>query len=252
MLTSIDTGPIRGDLGQRSMVIELMPFRDGVRGEQELNHRFDAARGRIQGALYDLTCKVLRRKGEVKLDNPGRLVDFERILATVDLIDGTDGLERYQGTGARVAIEVVESSAVAMGIVRLLLQQESWEGTFDELRRAVEPDQPPKNWPRTGKGMGSEVRRVADELGAAGILVALPTDATRGKTRGRARLLTLRVVDRELLKSQLGGGGEGAAPLPKASCKRPSKASRPSNGPWGGLPGQADDGAGAVEGGGVQ
>src|SRR5258708_22718394 len=53
LLTSIDAGALRGDLGDRLLLADLEPIpASGRRSEVELDHAIEASRARILGALF--------------------------------------------------------------------------------------------------------------------------------------------------------------------------------------------------------
>ncbi|MEO0652579.1 MAG: hypothetical protein AAFZ65_18045, partial [Planctomycetota bacterium] len=233
LLTAIDLGILRGDLAQRAMIVELMPFGEaGYAGEIELNRLFQQAKPRILGAVYDLAADVLRTVRDVRLDSPGRLVEFEKILAAIDQIQGTRGLDRYRSTASRVAIDVVESTPVGLAVAQVAARTGSWAGTFGQLLKQIERYRTPRDWPTSPRLLGSQVRRMADELEEVGIAVRLPDDAHRAPTANRERLLHLEVVDEARLEQLLGRRPSGS---PSASPTRsfgdsPSRSSSSSDG----------------------
>jgi hypothetical protein len=84
-MSSIDPGPLRGDLADRLLRVELDPIDDHRRLlETQLLESFERQKPQLLGALLDEVADVLRRLPEVRLDSLPRMADFAKILATVD------------------------------------------------------------------------------------------------------------------------------------------------------------------------
>ena len=101
MLNSIDDLPTRGDLVDRSVLINLPRISaDKRRTEHELWTAFNAAHPRILGALLDAR-PALRRLDQVKLPELPRMSDFARWV-TAAILDWTQvhSCGRTSGTSA--------------------------------------------------------------------------------------------------------------------------------------------------------
>ncbi|MCA9300390.1 MAG: hypothetical protein KDA28_15070, partial [Phycisphaerales bacterium] len=119
--TSIDTGALRGDLGERVLLADLEPIApDQRRTEEELLKDYEAARPLLLGALLDLVALVLQELPRTKSESLPRMADFAALLQAMDRVAGTDAFQTYIDQDARIAEDVVQSDAVAMAILNLV------------------------------------------------------------------------------------------------------------------------------------
>ena len=173
LLTSIDPGALRGDLGARVLLVDLEPIDETARQtDRDLAARYEAARPRILGAILDLLVRVMAELANVRLERHPRMADFGRLLAAVDrAADNADNraLEIYVGQLTRIAETVIESDPVALAIESLMEEEGHWEGTAGQLLAGLTPERPPKDWPRTPQGMGGRLKRLIPALKQAGI-----------------------------------------------------------------------------------
>lgn len=222
LLTSIDVGALKGDLGDRILLLDLEPISSRKREyEKTLRSRYRAAHPRILGALLDLLARVLAALPEIELEEKSRLADFNRVLAAVDRILGMDSLGIYLGQRDRVAEDVVESDPVAEAVRKLAVEEGQWSGTASELLQRLAPADPPrgwppKGWPKSGRGLSGALRRALPALGQLGIEVVPPSDTNRDPTRSRDRIFTIRLFRekpqttvRTVQPSETGSGGAG-------------------------------------------
>ena len=175
LLTSIDAGALRGDLGDRVLLVDLEPILDSARRtEAEIDSHYEAARPQLFGALLTTLAKTLAELPNVGPIRLPRMADFGRLLAALDRhADNADksALVTYMEQRGRVAQTVVESDPVALAVEALLEEQGSWEGTAKELLARITPDKPTKEWPKTPQGLGGRIKRLNPALEQAGILI---------------------------------------------------------------------------------
>lgn len=186
LLTSIDAGAIRGDLGDRLLLLDCLPIPDEARREErEIWAQFDAAHPSALGALLDLLSGVLRERSRVRLTGRPRMADFATVLAAMDAVTGSASLDTYMEQRARIAGEVVAGDAVAEAIVRLLGPRAEWAGTSGELLVALtDGERTPHGWPRSARALSGRVRRAKAPLAHLGIQTA----ETRSPDKERRRL----------------------------------------------------------------
>lgn len=188
-LTSIDAGALRGDLGDRVLLVDLDPIPESRRlTEAELEARYQDERPQLFGALLDLLAAVLHELSGVKLERSPRMADFARVLAAMDEVTGGHALDTYMSQRDRVAEVVLDSDPVAVAIREMLDEgKEEWEGTAGELRKLITPSFPervPTGWPRTPHNLGSRLRRLAPAMEQVGIDIEwLPRSGTRRPLR---------------------------------------------------------------------
>jgi hypothetical protein len=170
VLTAIDPGALRGDLADRLLAVDLGPISEEARREdEELEAAFAAAHPQLLGAFLDLLVQVIRRRPSVQLARKPRMADFARVLAVVDGVLGTHGLERYLGSRADLQREAAEGDRIGAAILRFLDGRAAWAGTAEELLEALTPERPPRGWPETPRSLAARLRRIAQPLAAAGV-----------------------------------------------------------------------------------
>jgi len=194
ILTSIDAGAMRGDLGDRLLLADLGRIGDADRKtEANLDRSYVEIRPRVLGGLLDTLADVLARLPNITVPRLPRMADFARVLAALDDADGADScaLRLYQAQAGRIAGEVLEADAVGVAILALLDKTAGWwEGTTTELLQAVRPaDKFPHGWPETARALTGRLKRLTPALRAANV------EVERDRTgHDRARRLTLRRV----------------------------------------------------------
>ncbi|NDG65134.1 MAG: ATP-binding protein, partial [Planctomycetes bacterium] len=147
MLTSIDAGALRGDLGERLVLVDLEPIHESKRKtDKELNRMYDAAQPAILGALLDLLVQVMSKLETVKVPRLPRMADFAKVLAAMDTATGMGSLAIYETQGNRIAGEVIESDPYGSAIVRFMEKRQDWSGTLDELLHAITPFDGGREW----------------------------------------------------------------------------------------------------------
>tara|TARA_R110002072_G_scaffold19443_4_gene72020 strand:- start:2170 stop:4725 length:2556 start_codon:yes stop_codon:yes gene_type:complete len=181
VLTSIDTGALRGDLGDRVLLVDLERIPDQERRtEADLNGQVTSQNPRYLGALLSLFAKVMSIEN-VELEGLPRMADFAQVLAKMDRVLGTQALNHYLGQQGRLAETQIEDDPVGMAIRNFIRSTGSFHGTTQDLLRAIRPDYPPKDWPWTPRKLSAHIKRITPALRAVGIEVA-PRDR-KDKTR---------------------------------------------------------------------
>ncbi|MBI1335514.1 MAG: hypothetical protein GC164_00975 [Phycisphaera sp.] len=187
MLTSIDAGAMRGDLGDRLVMFDLEPIDETKRRtEHELDTLFTERRPAIFGALLDLLAATLAKMPDVNLPTLPRMADFARVLAAVDAVrcDGCDGsaLDIYLRQRGRIADDVVEGDLAGSAIVRMIDECGSWHGTAGELLTALTPvnGKPPHGWPASARAMSGQLKRLIPALKSVGVEVGIPDTRSAG------------------------------------------------------------------------
>jgi hypothetical protein len=187
-MTSIDAGALRGDLGDRLLPAELERIAPRARRtDAEIAAEFALAAPRLLGALLDLLAGVLARLPEVCPTELPRMADFARVLHALDIVTGWDTAADYARTATDVAEQVLESDPFATAVRALVPAGHCWSGTAAELLDKVTPEQPPRGWPKSPRGVAGAISRITPALRAVGITVE------HGRVAGgkRARVLTL-------------------------------------------------------------
>jgi hypothetical protein len=170
ILTGIDPGAMRGDLADRLLAIDLPEIEERDRqDETDVEDAFRTAHPAILAAVLDLTAAVLRTMPSIHLARRPRMAGYGRVLATVDAILRTNGLNRYLAQRGELQREAAEGDRIGSAVIAWMELHSAWSGTASELLEAITPERRPKDWPTTPRGLSSALRRVAQPLAAAGI-----------------------------------------------------------------------------------
>jgi hypothetical protein len=196
LLTSIDPGALRGDLGDRVLLVDLEPMAEIVRRTtRAIKERFRAARPRLLGALLNLVAEAWRELPRVELPAAPRMADFAQVLAAVDqVLPGQNALNIYVGQRQRIAETVIEGDPVAVAIRAMLEIEGAWQGTAGDLLTRLTPDKPPKDWPRTPQGIGGRLKRLVPALEQIGIHIGF---GWSGRGNHRKRIITITQTEGE-------------------------------------------------------
>ena len=182
VLTSIDAGALRGDLGERLVPVELEQITpDRRRTDAELDEAFKVAAPHLLGSLLDLAAAVLEVLPGIHVSNLPRMADFGRLLAALDEVKGWRSLDAYRAAVEQVAADVVAGDPLAAGIVEWMSDKSKWTGTATELLQRLSSYRPDgAGWPRTAKTMSGALARLAPALRGQGMHV---TKSRSGTTR---------------------------------------------------------------------
>ena len=196
-MTSIDPGVLKGDLGDRLLLIDLAPISEtSRRSEAEIEALFEKARPGILGALFTMVARVFDVLPRITLGSLPRMADFARVLAAVDAVLGTQGLDEYLGQRARIAGEIVEEDGVGEAMVHRFRSGDEWHGTASQLLRELVPRGDSRDWPRSPTGLGRRLRRIAPALRTVGIQIEFP------RLNDKRRMHTVVVHETNALNAQ--------------------------------------------------
>lgn len=217
ILNGIDPPATRSDLVDRSICLVLTPIPEGARvDEDELMRRFEAIRPGVLGALLTAVSAALRNRHKVKLARRPRMADLATwVTAAEEGLGWKPGtfLDAFMGNRAESQAEIVETSAVGPGLIELV-RHAAWEGTaielLAEMNRWRGNTPPPREWPESGRAMGSALRRLAPNLRAIGISVEF---APKPVGREKRKLIYLEWVGPERSASTASSADGGGQPL---------------------------------------
>jgi len=197
ILTGIDDLTARGDLMDRTLNVSMAFIPEAKRRqEREMDAEFDAARPKILGAILDVLSGALRDLPNTTLALLPRMADFAVLIAAAEKHLGWEPgsfAKAYSGNRADAHVMALESSPVGSRVREFVMSRGgAWTGTMDELLREITTLCPrsnegkpifPDGWPKTAKGMGSSLRRVAPHLRQVGFEVKeLPRENNRRPT----------------------------------------------------------------------
>ena len=170
ILNGIDVGALRGDLADRSLVVNLDTIAENRRrSEHDLNQSREAAYPRVFAALLDICCRVLAELPNVKLDSSPRMADFARVLAALDRLGATTGgLDRYNEQARTLAADTLSAEPLILAMQEHL--PDTFTGTsaelLDQLEAAAYPadHRKPPGWPKNARAVTSVLKRTAPAL----------------------------------------------------------------------------------------
>jgi hypothetical protein len=181
ILTGIEELAVRGDLADRSLLVDLPAVDETTRrDEEEFWAGYQTARPRLLGALLDAVSTALRRRPEVRLDRLPRMADFALwVVAAAPALDLDPDvfLKAYADNRAAANAMAVEASPAAAEVYRLIKAAKRWEGTATELLAALNKnadgsvDRRARSWPKSAKALSDTLRRVKSNLAKVGVKV---------------------------------------------------------------------------------
>lgn len=174
----IDFFSYRGDLIDRTIDAELLRIEEKDRKtEKEMDAAFEAIWPYTIGLILDATVMGLKRENEIQVPRLPRMADFAKwVMACEPALPWEEGgfLEAYQKQAKDSISTAFEADPVARAIFDLATRYaqigKSFEGTATELLfelnilRGIDPNRPPKGWPKTGSVLGSRITRAAPGL----------------------------------------------------------------------------------------
>jgi hypothetical protein len=199
LLNGINVPTDRGDVLDRSLVVELERIPDGERKtEEELWEHFEAEHPKLLGALFDVLSQAIARKPSLKLSRRPRLADWGEYAAAVYEVMGW-GAERFLEDWSEVVKvqnqATLDGSPVAQSIIKFMEGKEEYTATSSEMHSklkmvavqlGVDVDRD-KAWPKSARWLWRRIKEVLPLLVAAGI------EATRGRDEA-AKQITLRKI----------------------------------------------------------
>ena len=171
LLNGIDLAGLRGDLAERLVTVSLATIPEHKRvSERSIAARWDRAYPKLIGVLLDQVAGMAGILPSLRLDSAPRMADFAHVLAALDQLNGTNGVERYMGQAASLATESLTADPF---IVEMMRVTEPFTGTAAELLDLVlsrVPDgwRPPRDWPKNSRVVTGVLKRNAPALRKAG------------------------------------------------------------------------------------
>lgn len=174
VITSIDAGAIRGDLGERLLPIPLERIADeNRRSDDELTEIYNRHAGEILGGVLDLVAKVLGKLQTIEVANLPRMADFAKVLVSLDEITGWTSFAAYLETIETTAMDVVNTDEVAVAVINFFTKYDrpSWSGEPSELHKLCMPIDFSNTFPKLVSVFGTKLAHVIPALRHAGIEV---------------------------------------------------------------------------------
>ena len=189
-ITDIATRP---DILDRALILDFPAISDERRlEEQDIEARFEEARPRILGALLDSVVRALRDQTTIEMVTRPRMADFARWACAAESAHSQEKifLAAYTANRSGVNDVAIEASVIGLPILALMEKQDRWTGTVGELLTELttsvgETTSKTKEWPKTARGLSSELTRVSPNLRRRGL------EIKSGGKRNKGRLVTL-------------------------------------------------------------
>ncbi|MCP9760501.1 hypothetical protein EGI20_14500, partial [Aquitalea sp. S1-19] len=163
------------DLVSRTISVELPSITARATGA-ELDAAFDAEYGRLFGALLDLFVATLRERPKVDLapERRPRMADFCLLGMAMYAAQGKDPddfARLYRQSEVGNIERTLEASPVGMAIREYIGDNEFFAGTLKDLLSRLEKYRPDRcdAWPKSGKGLANQLKRIAPALRMVGI-----------------------------------------------------------------------------------
>jgi hypothetical protein len=181
LLNGINVPTDRGDVLDRSLVVELERIPDSERKtEEELWERFEAEHPKLLGALFSVLAEAIALKSSIKLSRRPRLADWGEYAASVYEVMGWGAEQFLEDWSEIVKVQnqaTLDGSPVAQAIIKFMEDKDEYTATSSELHSKlkvmaaqlgvdVERD---KAWPKSARWLWRRIKEVLSVLVAAGI-----------------------------------------------------------------------------------
>lgn len=207
-LNGINVASTQADLLDRSILIQLKKFPDGVRVEEEkLRRNFELTKPGLLGGIFDIIVKAKRIYPTVNLEKLPRMADFAKWgYAIAEALGGygNNFLKLYLEDETERVNETVYQSDLATAIVAFINDKKIWRGTaadlLEELKITAERLNIPtnsKSWPKNPAWFSRKLNQIESTIEHMGISV------DRSRDNGQ-RYITLKVgenADRSVMLS---------------------------------------------------
>jgi hypothetical protein len=197
LLNGINVPTDRGDVLDRSLVVELERIPDGDRKtEEQIWELFAREHPRLLGALFDVLSQTIALKPSLKLSRRPRLADWGEYAATLYEVMGWGAETFLRDWDEVVKVQnqaTLDGSPVAQAIIKFMEDRDEYTATSSEMHSKlkvvaahlgvdVERD---KAWPKSARWLWRRIKEVLPLLVAAGI------EASRGRDEA-AKQIALR------------------------------------------------------------
>lgn len=174
IINGISDSVTRPDLIDRMIRIDS-PRLGTITDEIEMDEGYERDRPAIFGALLNLFVDALRLLPEIQLTSTPRMVGYAKLGEAIHKALGINHLfiDDYQRNRTESMARSLDASPAAMAVQEMMCNRKEWEGTVKALKSSLEEyhRQDSEGWPRSIKGMGDVLRRMAPALRGVGINV---------------------------------------------------------------------------------
>src|SRR5215216_4140070 len=188
VLNGINIPTDRGDVLDRSLVVELERIPDGERRtEEEMWERFETEHPKLLGALFGVLAEAIALKPSLKLSRRPRLADWGEYAAAVYEVMGWGAEQFLEDWDEVVKVQnqaTLDGSPVAQAIINFMEDKQEYTASSSELHGKLKPvaaqlgvdiDRD-KAWPKSAGWLWKRIKEVLPLLMAAGIEAARDRD----------------------------------------------------------------------------
>lgn len=175
MLNGISVIVTAQDLLDRCLHIDL-PTVQSRELASAMEERFESAQPKLLGAMLDLFVKVLAQLPSVSIapEHRPRMADFAALGEAVFRVHGEPAgafLIRYNDMRKDGVLRTIDASPVGAALVAYLAEVPSFDCTLKDLLGRLDRYRPHgEAWPRSPKGLGDALRRLAPALRMIGFV----------------------------------------------------------------------------------
>jgi hypothetical protein len=181
LLNGINLPTDRGDVLDRSLVVELERIPDGERKtEEQIWELFAREHPRLLGSLFDVLSKAIALKPSIKLSRRPRLADWGEYAAAVYEVMGWGAETFLRDWDEVVQVQnqaTLDGSPVAQAIIKFMEDKDEYTAASSKLHSklkvvaaqlGVDIDKD-KAWPKSARWLWRRIEEVLPLLVAAGI-----------------------------------------------------------------------------------
>lgn len=192
IINGIDVGAVRPDLADRLVHLPLAGITGtNRRPEKQMTAQWRQHHPHVLGAILNLAVKVLAALPNIQLAELPRMADFALVLAAVDQVLGTHGLDTYRGLADELAADAATTDPLLIALKVTVASE--WTYTSAELlaainttarEAAINPDKwrAPRGWPGSARALTAVLHRQAPTLRRVGWTVTeIPREDSRDK-----------------------------------------------------------------------
>jgi Bifunctional DNA primase/polymerase, N-terminal len=219
LLNGINVPTDRGDVLDRSLVVELERIPDGARKtEEQIWERFEAGHPKLLGTLFDILARAIALKPSLKLSRRPRLADWGEYAAAVYEVMGWGAETFLKDWDEVVKVQnqaTLDGSPVAQAIIKFMEDKDEYIATSSEMHSklkvvatqlGVDVDRD-KAWPKSARWLWRRIKEVLPLLVAAGI------EASRGRDESAKQIVLRRFPTND---GSVGRGSESRTDKGKA------------------------------------
>lgn len=240
ILNGINVPTDRGDVLDRSLVVELERIADGDRRtEEQLWELFAQEHPGLLGALFDILSRAIAIKLSLQLSRRPRLADWGEYAAAVYEVMGWGAEQFLTDWDEVVKVQnqgTLDGSPVAQAIIRLMDEHEECTLASSKMhsklkdiaeKQGVDVARD-KAWPKSARWLWRRIKEVLPLLIAAGI-VASRDDTAKGSVITFRKVSRNDSTDSSKGESRIGKGDATGIKDASDSSSNPSAESNPTN-----------------------